>query len=121
MDPTRFDRLTRALSTTPTRRLILTALAKLTTGTTLAALVVVPQSDDAAARICRELFQQCRRTRQCCGHKKKGIVCANNAHSGSPVTDQHKTCCIASGESCEFESQCCRELGCFRRRCTDLK
>jgi hypothetical protein len=49
MDATRFDRLARVLSTTPPRRGILTALAKVAAGTTFAALLGVPAREEAVA------------------------------------------------------------------------
>jgi hypothetical protein len=108
MDPTRFDRLVRTFSTTPTRRGILTALARATAGATLAALVAVPRSEDAVAA-CRQLFEVCTSNRQCCRHKHKRRICALNEHSGAP---DEPSCCIPEGKRCEFGGQCCDNLGC---------
>jgi hypothetical protein len=108
MDETRFDHLVRTFAMAPTRRGILTALARTATGATVAALAAVPRNEEAAAS-CRELFAECTRTRQCCGHKKKKRVCAINEHDG-PTTQT--TCCIPEGKRCDFGGQCCGTLGC---------
>ena len=108
MDATRFDRLARTLSTTPTRRLLLTALAKATAGTALAALVGVPGSEEAAAA-CLALGEVCPNTRACCHHRHKRRICAFNFHSGAP---SDPSCCIAEGKRCEFTDDCCGTLDC---------
>jgi hypothetical protein len=100
MDAERFDRLSRALSTTPTRRVLFTALA---------ALVAVPGTADVAAADCREIFQRCRRTSQCCGHRNGRVICARNPQTGIP---DKKSCCVAEGERCAFGGQCCGGLNC---------
>jgi hypothetical protein len=107
MDSTQFDRLVRTLSTTPTRRLLLTGLARTTAGTTLAALVAVPRSEDAAAG-CRQIGQECASTRQCCRHKHKRRICASN-----PQISPEHTCCIPEGKRCEFGGQCCGDADCI--------
>jgi hypothetical protein len=100
MDAERFDRLSRALSTKPTRRVLFAALA---------ALVAVPGREEVAAADCREISQPCRRTRQCCGHKNGRVICARNPDSGHP---NKKTCCVAEGERCTLGGQCCGGLPC---------
>jgi hypothetical protein len=111
LDATRFDRLARALSTTPTRRLILTALARTTAGTTLAALVAGPRGEDAAAA-CRQIGEVCTSTRQCCRHKHHRRICAPN-----PQINDDTTCCIPEGKRCEFGGQCCGNADCSDFRC----
>ena len=109
MDATRFDCLARALSTTPTRRGILTALTKVAASTTLAALVGVPRSDDAAAA-CLALGEVCERTKQCCRHRHRRRICAFNLHIGAPA---QPSCCIPEGKRCETPEQCCSALDCI--------
>ena len=109
MNAQRVDRLARALSTTPTRRVLLTALAQGTAVTALATLAAVPGSEDAAAGTCRQLFEVCTSTKQCCRHKRKRRICALNEHSGAP---DEPSCCIPEGKRCEFGGQCCDNLSC---------
>jgi hypothetical protein len=59
MDAQKFDRLAMTLSTTPTRRRLLTVLAKGTAGMTLAVLVATPGSQDVAAATCRTRQHRC--------------------------------------------------------------
>jgi hypothetical protein len=112
MEAQRFDRLARALSTTPTRRQFLMILAKGTAGTSLAALVAVPGSEKATAGHCRKIFKPCTQARQCCQHKRGRVICAENPQSGLPPGT---ICCVAEGERCSFGGQCCEA-----RTCSDL-
>ena len=113
MDAQRFDRLARSLSASSTRRGILTKLGKATSGITMAALVGVPGSQEAAAS-CRRLGDECTRSRQCCGHKQGKRVCALNQHAGAP---SEPSCCIAKGVQCSSSIECCGLLECFNDRC----
>jgi len=103
MDDARFDSLTRTMSTTPTRRGILTALAKAAAGATFAAVVAVPRSEEAAAD-CRRIGDPCTRGRQCCGHAHKSRICSLNKHAGAP---SEPSCCVPKGKRCNFGIECC--------------
>ena len=103
MDDARFDSLARTLSTTPTRRGILTALVRGAVGTTLAAVVAVPRSEEAAAD-CRRIGDPCTRGRQCCGHAHKRTICSLNKHAGAP---SEPTCCVPKGKRCNLSIECC--------------
>src|SRR3954470_8650274 len=61
MDAKRFDRLARILSTTPTRRLLLTALSRGAAGTAVAALIAVGKGERAAAGGCKRIGSRCGR------------------------------------------------------------
>src|SRR5215218_5325707 len=75
MDARQFDRLAMTLSTAPTRRRLLTALARGAAGTALAALVTIPGREDAAAATCRTRQQRCSSKDQCCGHNSGTVAC----------------------------------------------
>jgi hypothetical protein len=101
MESHRFDRLARTLSTAPTRRAILTALAKATAGTILATLVAVPGHEEVAAS-CRAIGDMCTRNRQCCGHKHHKRICGLN-----PQVTPGESCCIPEKKRCTSTDQCC--------------
>jgi hypothetical protein len=119
MDPERFDRLARFLSTTPTRRLLLTSFAKGTAGAAVAALIDVRGGEKAAASDCKRLGTRCGRAHQCCGHKSGRVMCAQNHHPG---LSDHTVCCVAPGERCSTDVQCCGAVGvtCSGGRCTAI-
>jgi len=103
MENRRFDCLVRSLSTTPTRRGILSGLARAAAGATLAALVAVPMNEDVAAA-CRRIGDPCTSGRQCCGHAHKSRICSLNNHAGAP---SGPSCCAAKGKRCNFSIECC--------------
>src|SRR3954462_3826314 len=103
MDPTRFDRIAITVGRRTTRRGILSLLPKATVGTTLAALVAMSRSDDAAAR-CRKLGEICSKVRQCCHHEHNKRTCGVNQHSGAP---SGLSCYVPKGKRCGASSQCC--------------
>ena len=116
MDAQHFDRLAVTVGQRATRRTLLgllAGLAKTTAGITLATLVAVPGSEDAAAS-CRRIGDECTRSRQCCGHRKGKRVCALNQHAGAP---SEPSCCIAKGVRCSSSIECCGLLECFNDKC----
>lgn len=107
-----------------TTRLLFTALAKGTAGSAVAALFAVRGSDQAAARDCKRIGTRCGRAHQCCGHKSGRVMCARNHHPG---LSNHTVCCVAEGERCSSDVQCCgaATVGCIgatpsNRRCAAI-
>ena len=103
MEDDRFDALVRGLGRGRSRRGVLGVLA----GTTLGALVAMPRVEEAEAA-CRDIFDVCTSTKQCCGHKHHKRICAENPQ----INDQEPTCCIPEGKRCDFGGQCCANGNC---------
>jgi hypothetical protein len=107
MDAPRFDRLARTLSTTPTRRRVLTGGAGCTLAT-LAGALGLPQ---VAAASCRDRQARCRKTNQCCGSKHGRTACRHL--SGAQMCFTGRRCCGLKLTPCpNGNCDCCSGLAC---------
>jgi hypothetical protein len=99
-------------------------LARGTAGTAVAAFIVSRGNEQAAAGDCKRIGSRCGRAHQCCHHKSGRVMCAQNHHPG---LSDHTVCCVAEGERCSSDAQCCgaSTVGCVgttpsNRRCAAI-
>jgi len=108
MDAERFDALTRSLTDpAPSRRRVLTGMTGSAFGLLAAALGVAPTQ----AGKCRKRQRSCTREKQCCGHKRKPVVCEPLSTGGT--CESGLRCCGRSGASCpNGNCDCCEGFAC---------
>jgi hypothetical protein len=108
MDAKRFDALTRSLTDTVlSRRRVLTGMTGSAFGVLAASLGVAP----AEAGNCRKRQRSCTKTKQCCGHKRTGVICA--PLSTGTTCESGLRCCGTQGTPCDnTHCDCCEGFLC---------
>jgi hypothetical protein len=106
LDDHRFDRLVRTLSTTPTRRRVLTGGV----GCTLATLGAALGFPQLAAADCRRRKERCSESNQCCGASKGKTRCRQLSEAGDCPSGRR--CCGVRGTKCTNDCGCCENLAC---------
>jgi hypothetical protein len=102
MDDNRFDRLTRKLATTPSRRGVLKLLggAVVALGATA---VIVPSSRAQSSAECVGAEESCTVNEDCCGR----LTCGEDGTCGGPSAG-----CVGAEEACTVDEDCCGRLTC---------